>query len=68
MTTRTWDLRLRTPLGMSLSLLVDAEGKEQAEAQAVQDCMDHDYPDCTVEWCIEYPPKRKVRSSVAITD
>lgn len=65
--TRTFDVRLSCNTAM-LSLLVLAESHEQARVLAVEQSATSGYRDAVVEWCIEYPPSIKRRSSRAITE
>lgn len=65
--TRTFDVRLSSNTAV-LSMLVLAESHEQARALAVDQSALSGYRDAVVEWCIEYPPSIKPRSSRAITD
>lgn len=69
--TITWDARLSASKGgqrVSLQLLVECDTLADAKATAVRKCMDDGYDQVSVDWCIEYPPKRKVQRSQAITD
>lgn len=66
-TTRTYDVRLHAKAG-PLSLLVDADSHDEARHLGQQQAIAAGHEDARVEWCVEYPPARRVRPARAITD
>jgi hypothetical protein len=65
--TKSFDVRLSTAEGV-FSVLIEAMDHDEAKSMALANAGAKGHADVSVQWCVEYPPHRRVLASRAITD